>query len=1592
MRNTTSKIFAWLLTLAMVVTSFGSDITSIKTFAEGDTLPEETLQTDGEKVENESEGDIILNAGSGSGTIDEETNADTYKVTFYVDDEEYATMDVTKDTAIGTMPEDPVKDGFTFLRWEDEEANTITADSIVTAALKVNAIFEQTTELPDEEEVTTEYTVTYLVDGTTYAEQVYTDDDNALSLPEKPFKAGYFFRGWEKDGEAVNDGYKVTESFTLTALLEEIKIFQATVNYYYINPSSGEKVIFDNSTQQVEKNNLPATIMSPTDIAVGSEVDAEHPVYYPTESYKQITQDYIDANLDTMDIVQEGSVYIGILPALGVKYIPYEINYYAVYMLKDLDGEGYSEVDRAEYQTIVGANITANVKDIEGGVFEKTETVTITEAGQEVHVYYTRAHYTLHYETNGGSYIESVTDQYGATINLTAATPERAGYKFEGWYTDEGCTQKAEASFVLEADTTIYAKWTAQKVNYTVVYLIENADDNGYSFLTSKVEQAVTGTSVTKKATDSTPSALDRTNFTFKDSTTETIKADGTTVITVRYSRNVYTITWKGVWYKYSSWNRTFTEKKVSGRASLTAKYGSNITALWYNTFNKPYPDYAWNFTTDNDDKFVNIDTMPSGNKEVYAFDYVTDNVQTLNYWLENYDGEETVTKFGKTYGLYKSLKVKFNFLYYDADFYEIVGYTKYKAEFTNGYEFGDHTWDGLKADFYYNATEYPLTFYDYDGTLIATYSVTFNSSIETYLEDNKPEPPVEDATWLGWYTDSLHEAKYEGNKKMPSGLALYANWQLPERTITFVDAFSGTEEVIKTDSCEYGKCAESITPAGHTGFEFAGWYTDTTYQTPYDFSKPLTENTTVYASWHQKPISYTVKYVDEEGNPVAEDRIVESPVYQKGDVVKEKPVSVTGMLPDASEKSLTLDYENNVITFVYTLKPAEITYTVKYLVYENHSVEVAAPKTKTLSGSFISVTEAAVAVDKQYMMTNYPDYATDDYYPEQDVITYEFTTGENIIVFLYHTYASGKIIVNYLDMDGNAIVGADQVTEIGKPGNAYHINTSVNGYSYYKTTDGTNEVSNTVTFKKGTIYRYVYLQKNLTITAKNKTKAYDGTPLYSEGAQDASVLGLVRGHALSSIEYDGSQTEGGSSSTVPKNAVIGGASSEYYKITYVPGTLTVTKKGITVTIAGDQITTVYDGNEHTAGYTVTSISDESFLEEYIQFNGTNSTVSLTHVGNVDLILKGMFSVKAEYAKSFDVAFKVSNGFVKITPRELTLTTGSAEKYYDGTPLTQSEGNSITGFADGESAYINANTGTITDVGSVENTYDKIVWDKALESDYTITTWNMGTLTVNPREITVNITGNKETVNYDGAEHSVEGYTVAISGDDSLGADYKYKEDYITYTGNKKATGTAVNEYPMGIDITKFTNTNSNYNVTFKLVEDGKLTIVGSKEIIVKITGKSDEVTYNGQKQSVSGYSVEIKNPEGIAVPYTTDMFTGPAQDAEVATASGTDADTYTMALSVEDFTNNKTDYSVTFVVTPGTLVINPVEEVVVTIEGNIGEKEYNGSEQSVTGYNVISISNNLFTENDIIALNTGIAKGTDVGKYEMGLDEEGFF
>ena len=452
--------------------------------------------------------------------------------------------------------------------------------------------------------------------------------------------------------------------------------------------------------------------------------------------------------------------------------------------------------------------------------------------------------------------------------------------------------------------------------------------------------------------------------------------------------------------------------------------------------------------------------------------------------------------------------------------------------------------------------------------------------------------------------------------------------------------------------------------------------------------------------------------------------------------------------------------------------------------------------------------------------------------------------------------------------------------------------------------------------------------KREVTLTSASDEKVYDGTALTNGTVTVGGADGFADGEGAT-YDVTGSQTDVGESDNTFTYTLNKGTKADNYTITKTEGKLKVTAATdeVVVTIKENAGTTKYDGTEKTVtGYTVTNISNKLYTEKDFTFNGT-AEVKGTDAGTYDMALKpeDFTNTNANFAK---VTFKIEDGQLVIEKRKVTLTSASDSKVYDGTPLTN---DTVTvggdGFVAGEVTDIKA-TGSVTNVseGEVTNTITFKTSDKFNADNYAITKTE-GKLKVTPRSVTLT-SGSAERV-YNGEALTKNEVTASTGENEGF-----VKGQGATYdvTGSQTDVGESKNTFTYTLN--EGTNAN-NYSIE---VAFGTLKVTPvTAEVIVTITGRTDEMLYDGKEHSVFGYDVTVSNT--LYTPKKDMQFNGIDEDM---TAKGIDAGTYPMELTAEDFTNKSKNFSkVTFVVTDGYVKINPRP---VTLTSETAGKTYDGT------------------------------------------------
>ena len=480
---------------------------------------------------------------------------------------------------------------------------------------------------------------------------------------------------------------------------------------------------------------------------------------------------------------------------------------------------------------------------------------------------------------------------------------------------------------------------------------------------------------------------------------------------------------------------------------------------------------------------------------------------------------------------------------------------------------------------------------------------------------------------------------------------------------------------------------------------------------------------------------------------------------------------------------------------------------------------------------------------------------------------------------------------------------------------------------------------------------------RTVTFVTESRSWVYDGEAHSWDrhAVAPTSEYGLVEGHTSRATELvyitDVLYGENGDVAGIPNALVIKVYDADgapvavgNYSILYECGTLTVTPRPIVVTAASGE--KVYDGmpfgSDDFAGgeyYLVASGADPA-LEPPVAA-GQTLEVGTQLPESADVYESGahtVVSVKV-WADGTEVtanySIRTEDGAVMIAPRPITVTAGSADKVYDGTPLVCATYNVTSDIRLVEGHTLTAKTvGSRTDVGSSPNEIDEesvtifSADGRDVRKNYDVTC-EAGTLVVTPRAITI-VTGSKTWV-YDGNAHSwyedEEGNPTYYLAEGSTLADGQSMrvEDFTEITD----AGSVENALKIGIYDKEGVSRTSNYTIGY---DKGTLTVTKRS---VTIVTEGHEWVYDGETHSWDGHSVS----EGSAYPLVSGHRTEVVSVTEITNVWESPVKNVLGIRIVDEDGNNvtqnyETDYEY------GTLIITP-RPIVVTAAS--GEKVYDG-------------------------------------------------
>ncbi|MEI3504006.1 MAG: hypothetical protein V8Q42_10285 [Anaerovoracaceae bacterium] len=495
--------------------------------------------------------------------------------------------------------------------------------------------------------------------------------------------------------------------------------------------------------------------------------------------------------------------------------------------------------------------------------------------------------------------------------------------------------------------------------------------------------------------------------------------------------------------------------------------------------------------------------------------------------------------------------------------------------------------------------------------------------------------------------------------------------------------------------------------------------------------------------------------------------------------------------------------------------------------------------------------------------------------------------------------------------------------------------------------------------------------------TGESASKVYNGETQEITGITE---VGLLKGHDYSGLKYsakgkDVNEYDGAFSGKVVIKDAKGNDVTKNYEVTKTPGKLTITAytDEVIVTITEHSGEHEYDGTEKTVkGYDV-SIDNDKYTKDDFTFDG-NDIVKATDAGTYDMELaaKDFTNTNENFSK---VTFKIVDGQLKIKEKAVKFTGESASKVYNG-ETQEITGITEAGLLDGHKYSELRYSAKGKDVGGYDGAFsgDVVIKDAKgndVTKNYEVTkTPGKLTITAYNDEVIVTITEHSGKAKYDGTEKTVTGYDVKNI------SNKLYTKDDFEFSGNATIRGTDAGTYDMELKSGDFKNTNSNFSKVKFVIEDGQLEI-GKRT--VKMTSASANKEYDGTpltKKDVTESGDGFVKGEGAAYDVTGTI-----------TNVGKTGNKFTYELNKNTKAGN---YEIT--TEEGTLEVTPVDaEVVVTITEHSGKAKYDGTEKTVTGYDVKSISNKLYTKDDFEFSGKAEVKGTEAGTYDMELKSGDF-
>ncbi len=327
--------------------------------------------------------------------------------------------------------------------------------------------------------------ITFDTDGGNIVQPQYIVNGNTITKPTDPIKEGYRFLGWYYNDQLWDFTAPVTGEMTLIAKwgdLDLVNISDVTTEgtYYKIQgeviaKSNNQTIFIQDNTSAIQAFQKNAYFGK---VEIGDEIRivGKYALFNSNRQLSDIIKYEIissDGKVNTQPLTSIDSIneenankFIS-LKRLHISSISTITNQYTTLSLENyefllyynnqtfVDGFEYLKVDA--YVDVVGAIC----------IFNDTLEIMVNNVVES-------QRFTVTFNSNGGSNVESQkvfpNEKVTKPENPTKEPDGFTTYDFDGWYTDEACSEEYNFESEVTKDIILYAKWNSKTASATKIF------------------------------------------------------------------------------------------------------------------------------------------------------------------------------------------------------------------------------------------------------------------------------------------------------------------------------------------------------------------------------------------------------------------------------------------------------------------------------------------------------------------------------------------------------------------------------------------------------------------------------------------------------------------------------------------------------------------------------------------------------------------------------------------------------------------------------------------------------------------------------------------------------------------------------------------------------------------------------------------------------------------------------------------------------------------------------------------------------------------------------------------------------------------